>query len=151
VAAASSSPSIPQDLDEEEMLLPQELQCLRSAELDSSVAVYADLRKGAAGGTTDADSTLPPPQLTLLCEDASVKIFPQLVVLSRPNGSPLVEMVIAELNELTEDDSRGTLAFSLRKHDGSVTVVEVQCGSPAARSTLYKLVCSKRNLLDARK
>ncbi len=134
--------SLPRVEDDEELLLPAEVECLRSVELDAKVSVLADLRK-------DAEAS--PPQLTLLCDDATVKIFPQLVVLSHPSGAPLVEMVISELHELTEDDSRGSLAFVLKKFDGATTVVEVQCSSATARSALYKLVCSKRNMLDARK
>ena len=131
--------SIPAVQDDEELLLPAEVECLRVVELEAKVSVLADLR-------TTADAS--PPQLTLICDDATVKIFPQHIVLSRPSGAPVVELVILELHELTEDDARNALDFVLKKPDGSVTVVEVQCASAVARSAIYKLVCSKRNLLE---
>lgn len=117
-------------------LTPAELDVLRVAELDAKVKVLADVSQRSTG------------ELTNLCDEAVVKVFPRHVVFSRPSGSPVVELVIAELFELTEDDAQQTLRFHLQRASG-VTVIEVVTPSVAVRSALYKLVCSKRNALEA--
>ena len=125
-------------------LTADELAALRVVELDSKVRVSADVSP-AAGASPDE---LSPSKLNLqrLCDDATAKVFPKHVVFSRANGSPVVEIVIAELFELTEDDARHSLTFFLQRTSG-VAVIEVVCANAAARGALYKIVCGKRNQL----
>ena len=123
-----------------------ELAALRVVELDSKVKVSADVSNRSASTPMEEMS---PSKLTLqpLCDDATAKVFPKHVVFARANGSPVVEIVIGELFELTEDDTRHSLTFYLQRTSG-VAVIEVACANAATRSALYKIVCAKRNQLD---
>jgi hypothetical protein len=138
---AAAAPAAPADGG----LSAEELTTLRVVELDCKVRVLADTTEHAVQDI----AALSPSRLTMsvLCEDATVKIFPRHVVFSRPNGSPVVEIVILELFELTEDDGRGALTFYLQRVNG-VAVISVATESAAARAVIYKLVCAKRNQLE---
>jgi hypothetical protein len=83
-----------------------------------------------------------------LCDEATVKVFPRHVVFARADGSPVAELVVAELFELTEDDPRGILVFHFERQSGEAGAIQVSCKSLQARSALYKLVCAKRNALE---
>lgn len=118
-------------------LTEAEVAFLRVAEIDTKVAIFANVN-------VERD----PNAFTRICDEASVKVFARHVVFSRADGGPVVELVIAELVELTEDDAKSSLQFHLEREAGSA-VIEVVCKNAAARSTLYKLVCAKRNTLEA--
>ena len=138
--AAPSAPAAP--LDTEDLLTSQEMECLRVVELDAHVAVSASVPSGS-----NPNEAQPP--LQSLCDSAVVKIFPKHVVFSRSvNGSSVVELVIAELSELSEDTSRGALTFVLQKPTGSV-IIEITCRNQIALSALYKMVCSKKNMIES--
>uniref|UniRef100_A0A7S1R4Y1 Uncharacterized protein n=1 Tax=Neobodo designis TaxID=312471 RepID=A0A7S1R4Y1_NEODS len=113
-----------------------ELASLRAAELEERVGVAANM-SGQDGNFVS------------LCDEATVKVFPRHVVFARGDGSPVAELVVAELFELTEDDPRGLLVFHFERSTGEAGAIQVTCRSPAARSALYKLVCAKRNALEA--
>lgn len=127
-------------VDEDETLSPAELRSLKMVEFAAPVCVLL------------GELQHPPRPLQLLAEEANVKIFPRHVYISRPpNGSPIAEIVILELSELTEDANKGTLTFYIRRasNASTTTIVELRCSDPAARSAMYKIVCSKRSALEA--
>lgn len=127
----------------EDVLTQAEMEALRVVELDATVRLFASAST-AAPSSSGANAA---PPLTLISEAASVKVFPRHLFFSQlGGGAPLVELVIQELVELTEDAARGSLLFTLRKASG-VSVVEVVCPSAPARSALYKLVCAKRGAI----
>lgn len=118
-------------------LTPNELEAIRVAEIDSKFSVSAAV----------SNDTSQPMTFTKLADETTVKVFPRHVVFSRVDGSPIVELVIAELFELTEDATKDSLSFHLQRASGTA-VIEVSSASSAARSVLYKLVCAKRNALE---
>lgn len=138
VSAASAPPPPPVGVDDDETLTPAELRSLRMIEIAAPVRVML------------GELHHPPKPMQLLADEANMRIFPRHVFISRPhNGAPVAEIVIMELSELTEDEQRGTLSFCIRKpNDLTTTVVEVYCADAAARSAMYKIVCSKRSALE---
>ena len=136
-------------LDEEDVLTQEEMDTLRVAEIDAPVQVYVEL-PNMVDPRFVAPGTVPTGQspLSLIGEDAFVKIYPQHVVLSKKTGSPLVEFVIQELVGINEDEARHALTFELKKADGTAMVIEIVCTNIPARSAIYKLVCKKRSALE---
>jgi hypothetical protein len=129
-AAAASVPRA--EATNDDGLTGAEVDCIRVAELRAKVMV-------AAGK---------PGSMSVLDKESTVKVFPHHVVFSRTDNTPVVEIVIAELFELTEDDARGALQFHLDRGQGRSVMIEVACSDPATLSLLYKLVCAKRNALE---
>jgi hypothetical protein len=121
---------------EEDCLSEREILHLKVVEFSTPVKVFAEIDPGASP--------------RLLCDAATVKVFPKHVVLSRPNGAPVAELVLQELNELSEDDAQGTIEFKLRKpKGGESTTVQLICPVADCRSAIYKMVCLKRSVIDA--
>lgn len=130
-------------IEDDETLTQDELRALRVVELACPVSV-------SYGEVTSANAS-PPSSMRLLAEEATIKIYPRHVFLCRTaNGSPVAEIVIAELSELSEDEEKGSLSFYLKKSggDGGLTVVEITCAEPHSRSAIYKLVCSRRSWIE---
>lgn len=124
--------------DDDETLTPAELRSLRMVEIALPVRVLL------------GELTHPPKPLQLLAEEANLKIFPRHVYISRAqNGAPIAEIVILELNELTEDENKGSLSFFIKKANSpTTTIVEIQCSDAPTRSVMYKIVCAKRAALE---
>ena len=138
--------------DEEDVLTQEEIDTLRVAEFDAKVLVYVQLPKMidprfAAPGTAASNNVTG--QLSLIGEDALVKIYPKHVVLTKSSGAPLVEFVIEELVGINEDETRHALTFELKKSDGTTTVIEIICSNIPARSAIYKIVCRKRSQVES--
>ena len=129
-------------------LSEEEMSAIRVFEFDARVRVSADVRKPhdlEAANIVGNPSKL---RLQSLCDDAIAKVFPKHVVFVRSDGSPVVEIVISELFELTEDDLRQSLTFHLQQQKGGIAVIEVVCANSSVRSALYKIIVAKRNFLE---
>lgn len=124
--------------DDDESLTPAELRSLKMVEFATIVRVmYGELQQ-------------PPKPLRLMAEEAVVRIFPRHVSIAKPQSSAAyAELVIVELVELTEDVNRGTLTFHAKKvNTQTVSIVEIRCNDAATRSAIYKIVCSKRSIIE---
>jgi hypothetical protein len=146
VAARPAPPAAPLD-SPEDMLTADELEALRVIELDDVFSVFATAPSSIPpGAQTSAQTPLPP--LQQLCDSCTAKVFPRHVVLAKTlNGAPVVELVIQELSELSEDTDRCSLTFVLAKPTGTA-LIEVCGRNPVALTAFYKLVCSKRNKIE---
>lgn len=146
--AARPVPSAAPPIDSpEDMLTADELETLRVVELDDVFSVYATAPSSMPPGTpTGGQAPLPPMQQ--LSDSCTAKVFPKHVVLAKTlNGAPVVELVIQELSELSEDTDRCSLTFVLAKPTGTA-LIEVCGRNPVALTAFYKLVCSKRNKIE---
>lgn len=151
-AGASSQEFQPPQFNEEDILTEEEMSSLRVIELERHVRVLAELPMSTARARhneqfgVQVSNRGPPPShdLSVIGDDAIVKIYPKHVVLTKSNGVPLVEFVIAELFEINEHEHLHALDFCLRQKDGNSTVIQIQCPHEPTRSAIYKLVCSKR-------
>ncbi|KEG13717.1 putative antigenic protein [Trypanosoma grayi] len=120
---------------DDEVLTPQELTFLRVVEFAVPVAVYAQLEPTAG--------------IVAVCEQAIAKLFPQHLVLIRPDGVAAVELVIEELCELNEDEKICALDCVVQaKGTTRRQLIRVVCPDSIARGTLFKLVCARRTQLE---
>eukprot|EP00744_Colponema_vietnamica_P014298 GILI01020016.1.p1 GENE.GILI01020016.1~~GILI01020016.1.p1 ORF type:complete len:274 (+),score=52.33 GILI01020016.1:90-911(+) len=149
---SAAGPAPPPQFNEEDILTEEEMASLRVIELERHVRVLAELPVSTARARhnqqfdVQPSNRAPPPShdLSVIGDDAIVKIYPKHVVLTKSNGVPLVEFVIAELCEINEHEQLHALDFCLRQKDGSKTVIQIRCPHEPTRSAIYKLVCSKR-------
>ena len=162
--------------NEEDILTEEELACLRVIEIEHHVRVLAQLPTStararhnekyglgdavaAAMGGPSSSHAVAQADLTVIGDDAIVKIYPRHVVLTRAGGGPLVEFVIAELSEIIEREEVNGLDFVLKQRRGGgggnghdeppprTTVIQIQCPHEPSRSAIYKIVCAKRTQL----